>query len=97
MITFTTLVQELLHLEREVRMITPVMLGTMPCPNHPEIRRALLPYRGVRTAILEARPDALHIATEGPLGMTARNFARFLSVIPVIPSTTTGLIRLKNT
>ena len=71
-ITLTTLAQELLHLGHEVRMITPVMFRTMPCPTYPEIRLALLPYRGVRTAILEARPDALHIATEGPLGIAAR-------------------------
>ena len=71
-ITLTTLAQELLHLGHEVRMITPVMFRTMPCPTYPEIRLALLPYRGVRAAIIEARPDALHIATEGPLGMAAR-------------------------
>ena len=96
-IRLTMLVQELPHLGHAVRMITPVMFRTMPCPAYPEIRLALGPYRGVRTAILEARPDALRTASEGPLRMAARNSASFLSVMPPIPGTTTGSIGMKNT
>lgn len=71
-ITLSTLTQELLHLGHDVRTIAPVLFRTVPCPTYPEIRLALFPYRGVRAAIEHAQPDAVHIATEGPLGMAAR-------------------------
>lgn len=71
-ITLGTLAQELLHLGCDVRSITPAMFSTVPCPTYPEIRLALFPTHRVREAILHARPDAVHIATEGPLGMAAR-------------------------
>ena len=71
-ITLATLTQELVHLGHDVRTISPAMFRTMPCPTYPEIRLALFPYRGVRAAIEHAQPDAVHIATEGPLGMAAR-------------------------
>jgi len=44
----------------------------MPCPTYPEIRLAVWPGRGVATAIDAFDPDAIHIATEAPLGMAAR-------------------------
>ncbi len=71
-ITLSTLTQELVHLGHDVRTITPMMFRTLPCPTYPEIRLALFAYRGVRDAIAHAAPDAVHIATEGPLGMAAR-------------------------
>jgi len=53
-------------------MVTPDRFNTIPCPTYPEIRLAVLP--GSKTAaLIEAfRPDAIHIATEGPLGQAAR-------------------------
>src|SRR6202035_725753 len=59
-------------LGHEVRPITPERFRTIPCPTYPEIRLALLPSRAVARLIDEADPDAIHIATEGPLGMAAR-------------------------
>jgi len=55
-----------------VEMVTPDRFNTVPCPTYPEIRLAVLP--GAKTAqLIEAfRPDAIHIATEGPLGQAAR-------------------------
>lgn len=71
-ITLTTLTHELVHLGHDVRTISPAMFRTIPCPTYPEIRLAVFPYRGARAAIEHAQPDAVHIATEGPLGMAAR-------------------------
>ena len=58
----------------DVRMVTPRDFRSIPCPTYPEIRLSLWPYRSVKNAILSFRPQALHIATEGPLGHAARRF-----------------------
>jgi glycosyltransferase involved in cell wall biosynthesis len=57
-----------------VDFITPAEFTTLPCPTYPEIRLALLPYRRVARRLSEAAPDAIHIATEGPLGAAARRY-----------------------
>jgi glycosyltransferase involved in cell wall biosynthesis len=65
--------QELVRLGHEVRFATPEDLTTVPVPTYPEIRLALFP-RGRLTRQIEGfAPDAIHIATEGPLGLSARN------------------------
>jgi glycosyltransferase involved in cell wall biosynthesis len=56
-------------------MITPDAFRTIACPTYPEIRLALRPYGQVARLIRSFDPEALHIATEGPLGMAARRFA----------------------
>lgn len=72
--TLTTLVRELEQAGRQVITITPDQFNTVPCPTYPEIRLALFPGRVVAAMIAAAQPDAIHIATEGPLGWAARNF-----------------------
>jgi glycosyltransferase involved in cell wall biosynthesis len=59
----------------KVEMITPALFKTLPCPSYPEIRLSLTTSRRVERLIEQMRPDALHIATEGPLGWAARNAA----------------------
>jgi glycosyltransferase involved in cell wall biosynthesis len=56
----------------EVRLVTPRDFRTVPCPTYPEIRVAVLPRPKLARAIAAFRPQALHIATEGPLGFSAR-------------------------
>jgi glycosyltransferase involved in cell wall biosynthesis len=58
----------------EVRLITPRDFHSVACPTYPEIRLSLLAYNKVKLSILEFSPQALHIATEGPLGFCARRF-----------------------
>ncbi len=57
-----------------VELIGPGEFRTMPCPTYPEIELALLPYRGLARKIDAFAPDAIHIATEGPLGLAARRY-----------------------
>lgn len=71
--TLTTVVREAAAMGHEVCAITPDRFRTVPCPTYPEIRLALLPGRAVARMIDEFDPDAVHIATEGPLGMAARS------------------------
>ncbi len=73
----TTLAQTAAWLGRfghEVRMITPQDFLTIPCPTYPEIRVAIFPGRRLAQRMATFRPDAVHIATEGPLGWTARRY-----------------------
>src|ERR1700676_4230856 len=58
----------------EVRLLTPRDFRTFPCPTYPEIRVAFLPQRKLARSIAAFRPQALHIATEGPLGFSARRY-----------------------
>ena len=58
-----------------VAMLTPQSFRTIPCPTYPEIRLSLLPAAGVAEIMRQEAPDRIHIATEGPLGLAARNYA----------------------
>jgi glycosyltransferase involved in cell wall biosynthesis len=68
--------RELQALGHSVEMLTPLEFCTVACPTYPDIRLSLFPGRTVARRIRELAPQALHIATEGPLGMAARAFAR---------------------
>lgn len=59
-----------------VTFVTPLDFRTYPCPTYPSIRLALFPMKGVRQTPLDIRPQAVHIATEGPLGHAARSLCR---------------------
>ncbi|MFV2091400.1 MAG: glycosyltransferase, partial [Pseudomonadales bacterium] len=56
----------------EVVVIGPDRFKNVPAPTYPEIRLALTTPRSIGRFIEQAQPDAVHIATEGPLGLTAR-------------------------
>src|SRR5262245_13199072 len=58
----------------EVQLVTPERFRTIPCPTYPEIRVAIFPYAQMARSIAQLQPDALHIATEGPLGAAARRY-----------------------
>lgn len=66
--------RELARMGIEVTMITPEGFRNIPCPTYPEIRLSIASYRKVATQIEAAQPTYVHIATEGPLGLTARRW-----------------------
>jgi glycosyltransferase involved in cell wall biosynthesis len=74
--TLSALRHELRALGHDVVMITPEQFTTIPCPSYAEIRLALIPGFEVDRILSEARPDAIHVATEGPLGYAARRFCQ---------------------
>ena len=57
-------------------MITPDGFRTLPCPSYSEIRLALTGPGRVGRIIKKYQPCAIHIATEGPLGIAARIHCR---------------------
>ena len=66
---------ELQKMGHEVGLLTPLDFRTVPCPTYPDIRLSLLPGRKARRRIAAFSPQAIHIATEGPLGLAARDYA----------------------
>ncbi len=74
--TLQTVNNELRAMGHTVEVIGPDRFLSMPCPTYPEIRLSLLPRRRLGRIIEAFAPDALHIATEGPLGLSARAWAR---------------------
>jgi glycosyltransferase involved in cell wall biosynthesis len=74
--TLATLVAELQSLGIVAEVVGPDRFRTLPCPTYPDIRLSVLPKRKLARLMGEFRPDALHIATEGPLGIAARTLAR---------------------
>jgi len=73
--TLSTVADELRAMGHVVEVIGPDSFRTIPCPTYPDISLSLLPRRRLIRMIEAFAPDALHIATEGPLGMAARSWA----------------------
>ena len=57
-----------------VTVFSPLEHCTIPCPTYPEIRLALWPQRRLAAGLDALEPDAIHVATEGPLGMAAVHY-----------------------
>lgn len=57
-----------------VEVLDPSGFRTIPCPTYPEIRLAWRPYRKLARRLAALAPDAVHVATEGPLGLAARRW-----------------------
>jgi len=73
--TLKSTMRELRALGHSVEIITPLEFRTLPCPTYPDIRLSILPRVKVARRLADFDPDAIHIATEGPLGLAARRFA----------------------
>jgi len=73
--TLDTTARELRAMGHTVEIIGPGRFLTFGMPTYPDIRLAILPRRKLSRLIEQFGPDALHIATEGPLGLSARAWA----------------------
>jgi glycosyltransferase involved in cell wall biosynthesis len=58
----------------EVTVISPETYPSIPAPTYPEIRLALTAPGAVGRRLAKIAPEAVHIATEGPLGLAARRY-----------------------
>ncbi len=70
--TLEMLGRQLVLMGHRVRYATAENHTTLPLPTYPEIRLALFPRQTILDAIDNFRPDAIHIATEGTMGLSAR-------------------------
>ncbi len=74
--TLTSLAHSASTLGAEIRFLTPDGFPSMGVPTYPGLRVALPGRREVAARIESAAPDAIHIATEGPIGWAARAYCR---------------------
>ena len=74
--TLNATMEHLAALGHDVRVINPQELLCLPCPSYPEIRLAVWPGDYVARELKAFRPHAIHIATEGPLGLAVRRYCR---------------------
>ncbi|WP_262694355.1 glycosyltransferase family 4 protein [Kordiimonas aquimaris] len=72
--TLDSLRRELRTEGHRVLMITPNRFKTIACPTYPEIRLAINTMFRMSAFLRKFKPDAIHIATEGPLGWAARRW-----------------------
>ena len=74
--TLTSLAAALRRLGVEVAFLTPEGMRNVALPGAPDIRLALPNPRKVAARIAAFAPDAIHIATEGPIGLAVRRYCR---------------------
>jgi glycosyltransferase involved in cell wall biosynthesis len=72
--TLRTTVDRLRARGHQVETMTPDGFRTRACPGYPEIRLALGCGTKLSARLTDLDPEAIHIATEGPLGWAARNW-----------------------
>lgn len=70
--TLVELVRELSKLGHQVTVVHPGLFQTRPCPGYAGIDLAVKPRKQLARMLAAERFDAVHIATEGPLGWAAR-------------------------
>jgi glycosyltransferase involved in cell wall biosynthesis len=71
-VTLQNTLRELESTGHTVEVVGPDRFLSIACPTYPEIRLALNPARGMEKTLAGFFPDAVHIATEGPIGMAMR-------------------------
>ena len=72
--TLTTTCDLLRAQGHDVMVVSPDQFASLPCPTYPEIRLAISPPGAISRKLREFAPGAIHIATEGPLGVAARRY-----------------------
>ena len=72
--TWTHVKRELEAQGHEMHVIHPMMFRSIPCPRYPSIPIVIRPGLALTQMLGELQPDAIHIATEGPLGSAARRY-----------------------
>jgi glycosyltransferase involved in cell wall biosynthesis len=70
--TLTRVVSELTEMGHTVEVIHPGQFKTFPLPTYSEIKVAIGVYEPVQELFKAFEPEAIHIATEGPIGLAAR-------------------------
>src|SRR5262249_11125266 len=74
--TLTSLARAAGKLGVNIEFLSPEGFTTVPLPTYPGLRLALPGWRQIARRIEEAKPDAIHIATEGPIGHRVRAYCR---------------------
>ncbi|TDR93478.1 glycosyltransferase family 4 protein [Enterovirga rhinocerotis] len=74
--TLTALQRSAAKFGTEIVFLSPDGFTTVPLPTYPDLRVALPNPAEIARRIEAAQPDAIHIATEGPIGFSVRRYCR---------------------
>lgn len=74
--TLTSLARSASSLDADIAFLTPDGFPSMALPTYPGLRVALPSRREIARRIEAAAPDAIHVATEGPVGWAVRAYCR---------------------
>ena len=74
--TLTSLARAVEKLGATIEFLSPDGFPSMRVPTYPGLRLALPSPRKIAERIEKARPDAIHIATEGTIGFMTRSWCR---------------------
>src|SRR5215468_9158890 len=72
--TLTSLQRSAAALGAEITFLTPEGFPSLGVPTYPGLRMALPNRREIARRIEAANPEAIHIATEGPIGWAVRGY-----------------------
>jgi glycosyltransferase involved in cell wall biosynthesis len=72
--TLEAVTAEVRAMGHRTMVISPAGLRSVPCPTYPEIRLALMTPAAIGRRLAAFGAEAIHIATEGPLGLAARRW-----------------------
>jgi glycosyltransferase involved in cell wall biosynthesis len=74
--TLTMMAAAAKSLGADVSFLTPQSFRTVALPSYRDLRLAMPGRAKIARLIEEARPDNIHIATEGPIGLAVRSYCR---------------------
>ena len=74
--TLTSLARSAATLDADISFLTPEGFPSVGVPTYPGLRMALPNRREIARRIEQAAPEAIHIATEGPIGWAVRGYCR---------------------
>jgi glycosyltransferase involved in cell wall biosynthesis len=72
--TLVELAREMAESGHEMKVIEPGLFDTRPCPGYAGIDLAVRPKRLLTQLLDDFAPDAIHLATEGPIGWAGRRY-----------------------
>ncbi|HTS41184.1 MAG TPA: glycosyltransferase family 1 protein [Xanthobacteraceae bacterium] len=74
--TLTSVARAASKLGVNIEFLSPEGFPSIPVPTYPGLRLALPSRRKIAQRIADANPDAIHVATEGPIGHMVRAYCR---------------------
>lgn len=77
---FEATIRELSRRGIEIDIVSPDQFRTVPLPSYSEIRLAIVSRRKLARRLKDTRHDAIHIATEGPIGWAVRDVCKKLGL-----------------
>ena len=77
---FEAMIRELAGRGVAVDIVSPDQFRSVPMPSYPEIRLALVSAKAMKRRLIEGGYDAIHIATEGPVGWAVRKACQTLGL-----------------